>query len=219
MIYAPVISAGSVAVTRLSKAFCEDTKRALNSHGVYRVEIASVQMWNTIHKGTWRWDSCATNLLPSIFLANVQSLHITISFEYDSRVEFTGVAIGTDRAARVTGILSQLAKSVVNCKHFHVVFKDGPVIFCRKPRISRLRPGDLLVDNMEFLDRLSTVTVEWWADPKNGKIKDKLHSPEDDREAIARIEALLGFKVGCLIGDPRFALIHHTSDGSPSSVW
>lgn len=54
MIYCPLFAAGSVTITRASKAFHENTKKALYQHGVYRIRLLAnfactrVMLWMSL---------------------------------------------------------------------------------------------------------------------------------------------------------------------------
>lgn len=188
MIYGPVFAVGSVALTRVSKALHSDTKRALYRNGVCRVHIESNQdLVSPGHFSTHR-KTHARETFPNEFLAKVENLQVRISFNHDAKTGLTASMLGSQLGTRCRAIHVQLAKSLVSCKNYFVVFPDGTMISRTGLLFESLRNN-----RMEFLNPLRSMAFEFY-------LEGRWRSSRYDREGVERIEAFMGFVESCFIG-------------------
>ncbi|CAF9936494.1 MAG: hypothetical protein HETSPECPRED_010350 [Heterodermia speciosa] len=217
LIYGPVFAAGSVAVTRASKAFYEDTKRALYVHGVYRVPVRYTCELDDPDRDDrwplWHWETQRRETFPDRFIAKVQNLQVSISIGQDSDPIWSTVyGLGWNTGTRYRLMLTQLAQSLVSCRNFRVQLPEEPMI-------SPEEFGDLKINEMDFLRRLKTITVEWRAEAWMPFWRSDSQDPYNARQTVSRIELLLGFEKGSLMGDPRLTLIRHIRRIPLSNGW
>ena len=200
MIYGPAFADGSVALRRVSKAFYEDTKGAIEHHGVYRVNIEyndiSPRLNNRINFG-YHWQTEIHKPFPCDSIAKVQNLKISISREPDSSFGTYEVTSRSIIGKDFTSVLAPLAKSAISCRNCNIELKDRLLI-------AQSGFEESAIDNKEFIDRLRTMTVEW---------RDEAWTWQPlsvDRNFVSNeMELFLGFKKGCFVEDPRFTLIQH----------
>ena len=205
MIYATVFAAGSVALTRVSKAFHEDTRRALEHHGVYRVLIEFEATWSNWDDEdddsvSYHWQTEIEKPFPYDFVAKTQNLQITIlpMSEYPSgvRPEYSSRSIiGKD----FTSVLAPLARSVINCRHCHIRLEKYLMS-------AQLGFEESTIDNKEFLDGLQTITVEW-------RDAEWTRQPWTLQKNLACdiMTSFLGFEPGCFVKDLRYTLIQKSA--------
>ena len=208
MIYGSAFADGSVALRRVSKAFHEDTKRAIEHHGLYRVNIEYNEISPTHNNrinSAYHWQTEVHKNFPYDFIAKVQNLQISISREPGSFYNIYEVTSRSIIGKDFTSVLAPLARSAISCRNCHIELKD---------RLLLAQPGceGSAIDNKEFIDRLRTITVEWRdavLTDQPFRLEKNLPSPSET------MELFLGFEKGCFIKDPRFTLIQN----SAKTIW
>ena len=186
MIYGSVFAAGSVALTRASKALHSDTERALYRHGVYRVYIGP----NHVNSPT-DWETHAWEAFPDKSIAKVQNLQVMISFDYDPETGLSAYALGFSLGTSCRAIHAQLANSFISCTNYDAVFP-------RQPTISRTGFENLKCNNTEFLDRLRDFALDWYLECRTSSGRRWLFSENlYDAEVAGSIAQYFGFVDGC----------------------
>ena len=217
LIYVPVFAAGSVALTRASKAFYEDTKRALYVHGVYRVPVTYTcelddpqgdDRWPS-----WHWECPMRKTFPDHFIAKVQNLQVSISLaQYSDRCWSTIYGLGSNTGTSSRLMLTQLAQSLVSCRNFRIQLPEELLISPEEFR-------DLKISDKDFWSRLKIITVEWRAEVWMPYWRSDNQDLYNVRQTISSIERLLGFEKVSLIGDSRLILIRHLRKIPLSNSW
>ena len=203
MIYGLVFAAGSVALTRVSKAFHQDTKRAVEHHGVYRVLIEFGEVWFRGPENLdYHWKTETQKPFPYDFVSRVQNLQISLLHQPDSLSLADEVVDESMIGLDFTPVLAKLAESVISCRNCNIQLRQGMMY-------AQAEFEEWPVKNQEFLSRLRTMTVEFC---------DRGWSQEPwwhERTASEILEQFLGFEKGCFTKDMRFTLIQH----SPRARW
>ena len=184
MIYAPVFAAGSVALTRVSKALRNDTKGELYRHGVYRVHIRSSKELDSPEHATYRKAHAAPERetwgFPDRILAKVQNFQLRVSLDHESRTGLTPTILGKKLGVKCWAVHAQLAKHFISCTKYSIVFPDGAVI----------SQTEIECFDLWWMEWLRSIVFEWYLDGR-------WHRPKYDGDDIERIEAFLGFHEGC----------------------
>ena len=190
MIYGQVFAAGSVTLTRASKALHSDTQRALYRHGVYRIHIGRNREWNSIVDSPTDWETHAREAFPDRYTAKVQNLQVTISFDYYEDNKLSALALGSSLGTRCRVIHAQLAKSLVSCTNYDAVFPG-------QRTISRTGFPIWKDNSTEFLDGLSTVAFRWYLESRLTSGGRRRPPSEYEAEDVASLAQFFGFIDGC----------------------
>ena len=207
MIYEQVFAAGDVAMTRVSKAYHENTKSALYRRGLYRVHIEPRQDL-ALQGNTLQWPMDVDQHFPPADLANVQNLRIS---EKSSALGSLPCQLWGQQCRyyvppeRLNRITAQLMRSLPNCKKLHLEFNDAPTdAYFRQYHLPRFNDEstdayvdlDVKIGELEFLKRLDTLTltcIDWRSGAKKTFELDLRYNFDD----LERIETVGGFLELC----------------------